>query len=343
MDKKVHIEGEGVAAACCAQLFSESGQPFSCSPVVRPRLGAVLLSKQTMALLAGIFPSSDLISVCHPIHKRIVAWGPAAAPITVAHSAFVIAEDDLLTRLWGQVSRPAQTEGDTVGWRFLSSGAQQRSFGTRTATVVCAVLKQHTDEAACWIESLDSGWLFLLPRGDRAATVICVGATPVVLLDQSRVIADVVDTWAGPAAEFPGYPRIAIPLCGDGWLTCGSGALAFDPLCGEGTGNAARQAYLATALVGAAGAGEPVEDLLAHYISRQMQALLRHLQICLSFYESGGSTAFWQSEAAMLEQGMEWAWRVLREQARPPTHRLVGRKLEPISTSIRAGHRESQG
>lgn len=329
MESKVHIEGEGVAAACCAQLLAESGQPFSCSQGFRPRLGAVLLSKQTVALLAGIFPLADLVSACHPIDKRIVAWGPAAAPITLAHSALVIAEDDLLACLWRQVSLPAKAEEDTGGWRFLAGGPQQRAFGTRLATVVRAVLMRDADQSACWIESVDSGWLFLLPRGDDTATLIAVGATPAVLLGQSRVIAVVIDTWSGPTAEFPAYPRIAVPLCGNGWLACGSGALAFDPLCGEGTGNAARQAYLATALVGAVGEGQPVEDLLAHYTSRQMQGLLRHLQICLGFYQTGGSTAFWQSETALLQQGIEWASRLLREQTKPPTHRLVGRHLLP--------------
>jgi 2-polyprenyl-6-methoxyphenol hydroxylase-like FAD-dependent oxidoreductase len=217
------------------------------------------------------------------------------------------------------------------GWKLLASGPEQRAFGTRMASVVRAALKHDADQSACWIESVDSGWLFLLPRGpDNAATLISVGDTPAVLLGQSRVIAGVMDALSGPAAEFPAYPRIAFPLCGNGWLACGAAAMAFDPLCGEGTGNAARQAYLATALVGAVRAGEPVEPLLAHYTSRQMQAFLRHLQICLGFYQTGGSTPFWQSETALLQQGIEWAWGAVQEQAKPATHRLVGRQLQPI-------------
>ena len=31
-------------------------------------------------------PSIDLVSVGHPIQKRVVAWGPAAEPITLPHS-----------------------------------------------------------------------------------------------------------------------------------------------------------------------------------------------------------------------------------------------------------------
>jgi len=332
MDMGVHIEGEGVAAACCAQLFSESGQPFSSSRVVRPKLGAVLLSRQTIDLLAGIFRSADLVSVCHPIHKRIVAWGPVAQPMTLPHAAYVISEADLLSRLWGQVTTP--TQSGAGGWKLLSGNASkipQRAFGTRVASAVPAMLKRDKDQSACWIESVASGWLFLLPRGEEeAAALIAVGDAPAALLGHSRMIAGVIDGLNGAAVEFPAYPRIADPICGDGWLACGAAAIGFDPLCGEGTGNAARQAYLATALIAAVRDGEPVEDLLAHYTSRQMHAFLRHLQICLGFYKNGGSTPFWQSETALLEQGIEWATQFLREQEKPPTHRLVGRQLEPI-------------
>ncbi len=331
---KVHIEGDGVAAACCAQLFSESGQAFSSSRITRPKLGAVMLSGQTVALLAGIFPSANLVSVGHPIQKRVVAWGQAAEPITLPHSALVISEADLVTRLWEQVQTPAQSPDG--GWKFLSSGAsspQQEAFGTRLASVARAVLKRDVDQSACWIESVDSGWLFLLPRGENeAATLIAVGEAPGALLGQSRVVAGLIGALEGPAAEFPAYPRIAVPLCGNGWLACGAAAIGFDPLCGEGTGNAARQAYLATAIIAAVDAGEPVEDLLAHYTSRHMHGFLRHLQMCLGFYQSGGPGSFWQSEAALLQQGIEWAGEVLQEHTKPPTHRLVGRQLEPIRT-----------
>ena len=331
VNKMVEIEGDGVAAVCCAQLFSASGQTFTSSRVARPRLGNVLLSRQTLLLLSEIFPTVDLISPCHPIQKRVVAWGPDAAPVTLAHSAWVVSEADLLSRLWQQVSVPGKSEQGLRDWKVLASGPQQRAFGTRTATVVSALLKQDADQAACWIESVASGWLFLLPRGrEHAASLISVGAAPAVLLGQSRVIAGVVDTVSGPAVEFSAYPRIAFPLCGDGWLACGAAAMAFDPLCGEGTGNAARQAYLATAVVAAARDDEPVEELLAHYTSRQMHGFLRHLQICLSFYQTGGSTSFWESETALLRQGIEWAERVLRENAKPATHRLIGRQLKPI-------------
>jgi hypothetical protein len=336
MEMQVHIEGDGVAAACCAQLFTESGQPWTSSRIARPKLGAVLLSGQTVELLAGIFPSTDLVSVGHRIQKRVVAWGPAAEPISLPHSALVISETDLLIRLWAQV--PTAAQSPAAGWRFLSSsasGLEQQAFGSRVASVVRTALKRDVDQSACWIESVDSGWLFLLPRGaNEAATLIAVGEAPDALLGQSRLIAGLVGALEGPAVEFPAYPRIADPLCGEGWLACGAAAMGFDPLCGEGTGNAARQAFLAAALIAALRKGEPLEDLLAHYKSRHMHGFLRHLQICLGFYQRAGSGPFWQSEAAMLQHGIEWAWKVLQQQAKPPTHRLMGRHLEPLRPPV---------
>jgi hypothetical protein len=330
MDRIVHIEGDGVAAVCCAQLFSAGGQTFTSSRAASPRVGSVLLSGQTRSLLSDIFPMVDLSALCHPIHKRVVAWGPAAAPVTVAHSAWVISEADLLERLWQHVtvaSKPQECLGE---WRILAAGTEQRSFGRRRAYVIRAPLKRNADQHACWIESVDAGWLFLLPRGpDCAAALIAVGQVPGVLLGESRFIAGVIDTIEGPCAEFPSYPRIAFPLCGEGWLACGAAAVAFDPLCGEGTGNAARQAYLAAAVMGAIREGEPLQELLRHYTSRQMHGFLRHLQICLGFYQIGGTTEFWQSETALLKEGIDWAEKLLREQ-RPATYRLVGRHLEPI-------------
>jgi flavin-dependent dehydrogenase len=220
------------------------------------------------------------------------------------------------------VPEPAVVQGSD--WKFVSKCAQ-KAFGSRMATVVPAVLRQNAEQDACWIESVDSGWLFLLP-----GTLIAVGATAEALLSDSRVIAGVIDRVCGPEVQFPAYPRIAFPLCEEGWLACGAAAIGFDPLCGEGTGNAARQAYLATAVVAAARAGEPVQDLLAHYTLRQMQAFHRHLQICLGFYEMAGKTAFWQEETELLRLGISWTQEMLREQARLPTHQLVGRELRRI-------------
>ena len=62
------------------------------------------------------------------------------------------------------------------------------------------------------------------------------------------------------------------PLCDAGWLACGTAAMTFDPLCGDGTGNAVRESILAAAVIRAAAAGESSERLIAHYRCRLLTA-----------------------------------------------------------------------
>ena len=42
-------------------------------------------------------------------------------------------------------------------------------------------------------------------------------------------------------------------MCGPGWLSCGTAALSFDPICGDGTGHAVREGILAAAVIFAVG------------------------------------------------------------------------------------------
>jgi hypothetical protein len=153
------------------------------------------------------------------------------------------------------------------------------------------------------------------------------------LITQSRIIAPLIasfDLTTGPAHHFPAYPQILPELCGPHWLACGSVAMSFDPLCGEGAGHAIREALLAAAVIRGAARGYTVETLLAHYTNRLMQGFLRHLQVCLPFYQQGGKGSFWQAEAAALTSGIEWMHTQLQNQT-PPHYRLVGYELQPIA------------
>ena len=137
----------------------------------------------------------------------------------------------------------------------------------------------------------------------------------------------------GTLSTFPAYPQILSQLCGrdqlgQAWLACGTAAMAFDPLCGEGAGNAAREAILAAAVIRANAHGEAWEDLCAHYSSRLLGGFLRHLSVCRGFYASGHAGPWWDRELALLDQGMEY----VRAQSvnRGHLYRLNGFDLEPI-------------
>jgi hypothetical protein len=330
----VLVHGDGVAAACCVRSLSGYDLPVSLLKADRPKLSAVLLGEATRSLLTDLFADKKLLAGLPHIRKRVVAWGPGAQAITLPHSALVISEQDLLARLWARVPTPIKATQDRAAWEIISSrtedpGVSEGRFGSRSAFVSNVQLKAAADRESCWAESLDAGWLFLFPMHSASACLISVGKPAPSLIAESRLIAAQIEASITSAAEFPAYPRILSELCGPGWLACGTAAMTFDPLCGEGVANAVREAILASAVIRAAVQGSEVESLLAHYKARLMSGFLRHLQMCHHYYSTGGTGSFWSSELQLLQLGIE----SLSERLHPqpsPRYRLVGFELVAI-------------
>ena len=78
-------------------------------------------------------------------------------------------------------------------------------------------------------------------------------------------------------------------MAGPGWLACGTAALGFDPLCGDGAGNAVREAILGSAAIRRAIATDEADSLAAHYQARLLAGFKRHVALCFEFYKSGRS------------------------------------------------------
>jgi 2-polyprenyl-6-methoxyphenol hydroxylase-like FAD-dependent oxidoreductase len=298
----VIIRGDGVAANCCAYLLTNAGFRIDLQPVTRPRLPVILLGDQALALIRDIFGRPDLFADLPRIRKRIVAWGPGASPIMVQHSAVVVSEEALLDAI-RPVSNPLgdlETQWTILAARPLPAPAVEHSFGTRMASAAPVTMKPGSDPDACWIESLEDGWLFLVP-----GWLLAVGATVETLLGTSRVIANVIANVDRSSSEFPAYARIASPVCAPSWLACGTAAMAFDPICGDGTAHAIREAILASAVIRALANGGPAIDLLSHYEARLTAGFRRHLAECRQFYRSGGTGPLWRSELEAIHRGIE--------------------------------------
>lgn len=336
MNISVAIHGSGIAACCCSYLLRDSDLALQIFESERASLPAVLLSPATQILLQDVFGDSALFRDFPTIRKRVVLWGRDAQVVELPHSGIVIPESCLLDRLWPRIRLQQQTESHCeADWRVLCSRAscpdgELHAFGSRVAAASQVQLSSRADSEACWIESVDSGWLFLLPNGSGSATLISVGGDVGTLLDNSRLIAAQISAVDSASARFPAYPRIHAPLCDTDWLACGSAAMGFDPVCGEGAGHAVREAILVSAVVRAIAGGARPADLLAHYSSRLLAGFLRHLEICREFYVAASCGEWWQSEIALLEKGTDWTRNQLPQ--RPPTQfRLVGFNLEAIS------------
>ncbi len=295
---KVLICGGGIAATTAAHLVNRVGSSVAWSNTDRPRLPAILLSKATQALISDIFEKKNLFRDCHHIAKRTVAWGCEDA-VTLEHSAVVVSEEWLLDRLRPRIDGD---DGSSV-WTIFASrppDSTEHRFGARIASATRVELN---DSSACAIEALDAGWLFLVPDAPGSGWLLAVGEAS---LDRSRVIAEMISHIGAPGGEFPAHPRIVSPLAGVGWLACGSAAMSFDPICGDGTGNAVREAILASAVVGAALKGHAAESLIEHYEARLKLGFKRHLMLCRDFYRNGGRGTWWQREAEAIEKGIAW-------------------------------------
>lgn len=352
------ILGEGLAANCCAHLLNAARIRVTIEKTNRPKVPALLIGNATQALIEDVFERKDVFRGAQRISKRIVAWGSHGSavtgntePVEIPHSAVVISEQDLVDRL-----KPAESEAhdDIAAWTIFTSRplpeqVQDRHFGSRVARVSAAQLKKNCARDACWIESLESGWLFLLPSL-TSAWLLSVGGPAEELLTHSRMVGAQIESLSAPAGQFPAYPRISdplcgsgigdrlgesgmsVPLCGDGWLACGSGAMAFDPICGDGTGNAIREAILASAVIRAVAKhakNDHKDALLAHFRTRLLAGFLKHLELCRQFY-AACSGEWWTAELERLDAGIVWCREQLGGEPRF-RYRLRGFELEPVS------------
>jgi hypothetical protein len=316
----VVIRGEGVAACCCAHLLGRAGLRLSVETAQRPKVPAIMLGEATQKLLCEVLDRREMFDGLPRINKRVVAWGENSAPIALPHSAVVVSEEALLRRIQSGLPQRNPIPLPESCWTIFASrplprSSEEHHFGSRMATASAVRVKTGCDPGACWVESLDQGWLFLL-RVSEGAWLLSVGDTAEALLQKSRLVAEQIAEINPTGGSFPSHPRIAEPLCGPGWLACGTAVLGFDPLCGDGTGHAVREAILASAVVRAGIEGADMEALIAHYRARLVAGFKRHLEVCREFYQAGRSGPWWDQELNSLDRGLEWCGRQLESAAR---------------------------
>ena len=313
MTLRVAIHGQGIAASCCATLLREQQPIIVPAETSRPRLAAVLISDGTQALLREIFQNEKLFEGLPKIRKRVVAWNGAKAE-SFPHSAVIVGEQAIGERLQAPVSASSSDGPNEAAWNiFTSKGSDELApelrFGSRVAGVMEVRLRESAEKEACWAESVERGWLFLIATGNGKGSLICTGGEPASLLQSSRLVCEQIETLNGEsgAAQFAAYPRTLPKLHGRDWIACGTAAMFFDPLSGEGTGAAARQAILAAATIRAILRGDDANQVLAEFSLRMRLGFLRHLDMCRTFYQVNSKAPFWSRELALLDDGISWA------------------------------------
>jgi hypothetical protein len=319
---KVAIRGEGVAASCCSHLLQQAGFATISLRAERPGVPAIMLSDAAVELARDIFRRPHLFARAPRITRRVVRWGANAETLELEHGAVVVSEPELLAELEQREDfpEPAGAGRKSMGTpaftihasRPLPPDAAEHAFGSRFASAVPIRLIDALDSTSCWIESLENGWMFLIPNSPESGWLLTVGSSPESALAQSRLISGRIAAIGETRGSFPSSPRIVSPLYGPEWLACGTAGLAFDPICGDGTAHAIREAILASAVVRGIAKGRDPEELCAHYEARLTAGFQRHLMACHAFYRSGGSGSWWESEVELLRRGVEWCAAKLR-------------------------------
>jgi hypothetical protein len=313
----VTIRGGGVAASCCAHVLGLHGIAASAIRVDRPPLPVVMISDAALSLVRDVFGRPGLFAGERRIDRRVVSWG-GSDPVAMPHAATIVTGAALEAAL-----APAAPALDDAAPGFhvhamapLPDGEVMR-FGERRALATEVTLVDDDDADCCRIESLEAGWLFLIPSGAGRAWLLCVGISLDGALAQSRDIASRIVAGDTPRQSFDPSPRIATQVTGDDWISCGTAAIAFDPICGDGTVQAVREAILAAAVIAAIARGGDAQALRAHYGAMLTATMRRHLQLCAPFYRSGGTGAWWEQAHDALALGHDWCTRRLAAEPEP--------------------------
>jgi len=313
----VAVRGEGLAANCCAQLLARAGVAVARSARPRRPVPAILLSDAALALVRSVLDRPELFSDRPRVTRRVVAWGSDEA-VTLPHGAAVVSEGDLEAALAQTDATPPSAPATmTIHAGPPFPEPDLRRFGSRRTSTTEVRLLDAADRDACWVEALGEGWLFLTPADNDTAWLLAVGAPAQDLLEASRLIAPRIAPVGDPSADFDTSPRMLARLRGPDWLACGTAAVAFDPICGDGTAQAMREAILGCAVITAIGEGGDREAVLGHYEAMLTAAMRRHLRLCAQFYASGGQGDWWRAQMAGLAEGFDWCTRRLAREPEP--------------------------
>ncbi|MES2159212.1 MAG: hypothetical protein V4512_15540 [Pseudomonadota bacterium] len=323
----VAIKGSGIAATTCAYLLNRAGLRVARQAAHRAPVPTILLSEAALSLVRGIFERADLFADSPHIMRRVVAWGGPA--VTVSHMAALASEDAVQAALPTVDAAPAGSPADfTLHAAPPLPMGDLHIFGDRNAIAAKVRLRDPQSAQEGRVEAVANGWLFLVPAEPGEGWLLAVGDGLNMLLEQSRLIAPVVDAVGAASMPFMAAPRLHLSLCGDDWLACGTAALGFDPICGDGTAQSVREAILAAAALTGIAEGGDRAALLTHYQSMLIATMRRHLLLCAQFYATGGQGDWWRAQHDALMAGHRRCTALLGNMPEPQ-YALDGFRLVP--------------
>ena len=321
--KSIAIRGSGIAASGCAHILAGAGLRVAIEERRRPSVPTIMLSDPALGLIRSVFDRPDLFSDRPRVKRRVVAWG--GPPVIVPHGAALASEAQVQAALAVPAAAAADPADFTIHTASPLPLGEMRVFGDRNAVAARVKLRDPALANEARIEAVAGGWLYLVPAEAGTGWLLGVGGAIAALLGQSALIAPVVDAVGAVSTPFLAAPRLHLPMHGAAggadrgadWLACGTAALGFDPICGDGAAQSVREAILAAAVVTAIAEGGDRAALLSHYQSMLIAAMRRHLLLCAQFYANGGTGDWWRAQHEALMDGHRWCTSLLAKLPEP--------------------------
>jgi flavin-dependent dehydrogenase len=182
-------------------------------------------------------------------------------------------------------------------------GSDKFTFGKRHLVSGVVPLKNLNESNSSWIETTMDGWIYLAQLGERKGLIQAMIVDQLSLeeiLTKTHIIKRYITKKFIQKACFNGSPTLLNEPCGPGWMAVGEAAISFDPISGEGVGNAIRGAMWTSSILKAVISGFSAVDCLKHYSYRLKKAFFHHLNECINLY-SIFSSASWKYECDTMQ------------------------------------------
>jgi hypothetical protein len=344
---RVHIAGCGVSASLSALLAVRQGCCVSFDPGEAAHERIVVVPRSTVELveeLTGLSIEDSIVS--RWVNNRRIAWEQRAFQEVPAQS--LILDAGALARAIAQLvlDEPPPANAikveDAADWTLIAersySFADRETAGKRRAVIGWVEELPNFDGASTVVASVPQGWLFASPHPVSGIALVVVSPSVCDGTNSSEVLQDALeflwpgcrtDLWCSTGPSVLAAPSFAPSCASHGWMAIGEAAVFFDPLRGDGVGNAIRGALLAHAVQVAIKGGQEPEDCLSHYRERLAGVFNSHLQSSALHYSRAWNAPIWHQE---IEGMRECALRLAAHST--PRFRLVGHRLVAMRSEL---------
>lgn len=183
-------------------------------------------------------------------------------------------------------------------------------FGTRRTLSTQISNTSRNLKRTCVLLSLQDIWIFIFPYNE----------TQLVLQIMTTEISDSILNKAATHIQtyfpeinnvpldrksyniFPSFPWIGGSFQSMNKIFVGNSIVSYDPLCGDGLGNALRSALLATAIASSTDSDEIKKDMFEYYKQRVTLNFINHINTCLKFYSISNG---WSKDRIIMENELK--------------------------------------